>query len=752
MYSIIVIFVIVCSNVCVGVNLFVSIELNLLLEIFRGCIIHLNTYNMNKVWSHILYENSTELNYEIEPPRTPLILSSHGVTRYLLSGYFYRVGYIISGKYLNGSENLTGETAFNFSPKLINLPCSVQVYLMTASFLESISQSDTATTHGSGYQDVVYPMVPGKENNQVPYRSIFHEYTNQELPWYKLPKYNGFQVLISENLAVSLNSSWFSYLEVPLPTSNSEFNFVAELNLTYLSITAALASINSLILISKTAINVVYKPKQNKISSMSTLSENIKMSYLATPFPRELFVTGIETRALTTAQISNLTRRMNAMIMNDKTFPFRKYQMWMDAKLFLVNLVFKNKTLSAYFQHDMVGFKVGRVWLDSDIVVVGSMYHGYDQMQFITCDGILEGQFSILGYFSAFDRHTWLSLVGIVLASSMALNIDPSKGNNKSRFSLWQPLKVLFEQGVEIERRASNTIILSTWFLAGIVISNAYRGRNITDLSSPVPPVPLKTFVELANRNFTLYSVMDVIYDDYTYTWMLPQYGSNDSANQTEEERLNYASSTPTLLTFLDNSGNPNWTEALRRLNIYKYTDFEVLYKLQSPEGYVNYLMGCNKTAVVTWSSGIPKHELALKRLLIGEKSNSQDLSKSKLSKTLFRRIAVSEETLFSKVNAWKAAVFDFPAEVIFKRFAGVMESGIARQWYSWEDRMQTFKDVMFVQQVDVNQPEKLSMTDNIVVVFYSLGALLILAILFLICEIAFAFYLPIFVLRAFLS
>lgn len=70
-----------------------------------------------------------------------------------------------------------------------------------------------------------------------------------------------------------------------------------------------------------------------------------------------------------------------------------------------------------------------------------------------------------------------------------------------------QVFRILLEQGCNdwIIKGSGNFTVLA-WLLTGVVISNAYKGQNITDLSSPVPPTSIKTFNSLLERNFRLFS------------------------------------------------------------------------------------------------------------------------------------------------------------------------------------------------------------------------------------------------------
>lgn len=78
------------------------------------------------------------------------------------------------------------------------------------------------------------------------------------------------------------------------------------------------------------------------------------------------------------------------------------------------------------------------------------------------------------------------------------------------------------EQGVNEGHKPGLRFSILTWLIMGIVISNAYCGHNITDLSSPVKQVPVRYFDELISKIFTVYSQMEDIKGEreYNMTWI----------------------------------------------------------------------------------------------------------------------------------------------------------------------------------------------------------------------------------------
>lgn len=706
-----------------GIDLFVSLELDILLRIFHNCIIHLNTYQPPKSLHPDSTVNSTEIHYEIKPPPIPLIRSLHYVYESVING---SLTYSVTGKNFNESGNSTDDV-FVFSPKIINLLCFAKLYLVQGTLIEKIIRVDAK--HNRGYHDIVYPTVSSLKNKPIPYDNIMSVHVDYiNLPRYKLPKYNGFQILLSDSSTVLTNSSWFKTMRPPSPVSNFQFNFASRLTLFNVNSTSAFSTVESLILVSKVGLYMEHKIRKYDSITHHNFSEALERLYLTTPLFREQFIE-VDANAMTASMLHNLTVGINKKLLSGKTFHFLHYETWMDAGILLVNLAFKNCTLIEFWDtFDNVDIPIlGTVWLDGNSG--SAMYVDDAKMQFITCDGIEEGHISILGYFSAFDMYTWIFLFGIASASAIVLNITQIKENDEKGFTVWLPLTVLFEQGVDIGKRMSSTFILTVWLLTGIVISNAYRGQNITDLSSPVPPVPLKTFLDLTRRNFTLYSVVDDVFDVDAWGWL------KQDENETFEDMLDGNSNSPAFFELLRNPRNPAFAKEISK-HVHVYTEREMvknIYGQSTPEAYLNFITVCSKTAYVTWSNEIPKSELILKRLM-REKSVAEGSPNS--PKKLFRTISRSEQALFSQAKSWNVVNLEVPAKIVFQRIAAILESGIAHHWHSWEQRVQSFNDTVLIQQLDIAAPQKLNMTDNIVVVFYAHFVFLLLAAIFLVVEI----------------
>jgi len=130
-------------------------------------------------------------------------------------------------------------------------------------------------------------------------------------------------------------------------------------------------------------------------------------------------------------------------------------------------------------------------------------------LQFIPCDVLHKGSLSIIGYVSAFELPVWACLIFIIVISVVALKTVESfiySDGKKSYNTLFAPISFLLEQGVQLAYHVFTRLVVVVWIGMGVVLSNAYKGQNITDLTAPLPPVPIKYFKELLELNFTVIS------------------------------------------------------------------------------------------------------------------------------------------------------------------------------------------------------------------------------------------------------
>ncbi|OXA48942.1 hypothetical protein Fcan01_16712 [Folsomia candida] len=133
--------------------------------------------------------------------------------------------------------------------------------------------------------------------------------------------------------------------------------------------------------------------------------------------------------------------------------------------------------------------------------------------RFLTCDGLLQRELGgqrFVNLVSAYTLESWLALLILGLISAILLKLV----NNMRRAtdfvdSLLLPVAFLLEQGVNMppsrHKLISSISILAPWLLMSVVLSNGYKGSNVTDLISPLKGVLISNFKELIDRNYTIF-------------------------------------------------------------------------------------------------------------------------------------------------------------------------------------------------------------------------------------------------------
>lgn len=209
----------------------------------------------------------------------------------------------------------------------------------------------------------------------------------------------------------------------------------------------------------------------------------------------------------------------------------------------------RNKTENYFFQiKDKPSFRNFKIWMSTDLIIFyemlatkkeeyderyagensvkfisGSIYFQHenafqmaideDGLEFLTCGGITHGSLSLTGYISAFDKWIWIwALIISLLTSSLFIFIRlfcDFLCQGRLIDQVIMPIYLSLEQGNDIAGNVNQHNFLyflcGGWILATLILSNAYKGQNITDLTQPLPAVKPQYFADLVNQNFSIY-------------------------------------------------------------------------------------------------------------------------------------------------------------------------------------------------------------------------------------------------------
>ncbi len=158
---------------------------------------------------------------------------------------------------------------------------------------------------------------------------------------------------------------------------------------------------------------------------------------------------------------------------------FSTFDKDMSADISVANLVFQNCVIAIPSTRHRKQIVVSIVFakLDEPHVITDEV-----GLQFITCGGTKYENLSMLGYISAFDKIVWLLVVLLICFTGTSIYIFRKERSIGPKFNeAVAPIYILLEQGIKYSE-SSSQYILAIWFIMGVVISNAYKGQNITEL------------------------------------------------------------------------------------------------------------------------------------------------------------------------------------------------------------------------------------------------------------------------------
>ncbi|OXA42299.1 hypothetical protein Fcan01_22881 [Folsomia candida] len=280
------------------------------------------------------------------------------------------------------------------------------------------------------------------------------------------------------------------------------------------------------------------------------------------------------------------------------------------------------------------------------IVRIASQSH-----RFLTCDGLLkeaESGPSFHHLVSAYQVAPWFTLVTLILLTNVVFKIIFSLSETNCN-ALLLMIAFLVEQGIGItpstRKTLSALLLLAPWLLMSIIISNAYKGQNVTDLISPLKPRLVSLFDEILAQDYTLYVSNHKWYDHRSKKFVEREETSmvrsrlHISIAEYEIEKLSNDT-----LTFLEKL----------KSRIFVISDNHKLTLIDA-------ISSCNKTAMVTYGSTIDEYESQLKFL----RPNSH--------------VVKSSEEFFKKERGW---IVDYGMDPQLEaRFSALFQAGCVNLW-----------------------------------------------------------------------
>lgn len=342
---------------------------------------------------------------------------------------------------------------------------------------------------------------------------------------------------------------------------------------------------------------------------------------------------------------------------------------------------------------------------------------------FITCSGTLKNLIDFSGFISAFDLISWLLLIICFLAIGM-FNTFATKNNAYDTIRLFIGFKILLEQSDAVIKDSKQERhiywLFGTTILMAVVLSNAYRGSNITSLTAPLKPVLLTNFSQLVDLNFTIYTKIFDYYDDEIRIGdKCTEMKSLDLFEGATYGRTEYHKifDVGERIESVLKPFTPKEREFYMKSLFYKIKAYENCDELiVKNKTFLDLIKDCNQTAYTGWSNEIDSMEQNMRLLGFDMK-----------------HVSKGKEVSLSKRMKWDIRFWG--NDQIIQRLAGLIESGIANKWrlaYSLIGSNQVNKDKMKHRDKAV----AVNLSTNILTLFMLLVTLLAVAICLFLSEI----------------
>ncbi|CAL8102332.1 unnamed protein product [Orchesella dallaii] len=704
------------------------------LKLFVSCTVHIISYE----YQNENHQAEYEFQPDIEPLNFPIIKSVYNVTKLRDNDNFYNAIFVCN----NNWYSLSPKQGFKFTSQPLNLKCAVQIYIELCPNLSFTSNA------GDFINAPLYPEDHGSIISL--HRSYYDIYARRERKNGKFTvdknvvgfKSGIFQIAITRTLNSVLDwgKSWDKL------RTRLEYHTLTNPSMRLFFIVRKNTRSN------KTIISV-FKLKTRKYTNYVTIKrmlDKMKLDNFKTFSDLELYEYNSKSYAnlvwkISTANNNNIEFGV-ATDRNKKGGFKRKYP---NANSELLNIFSPNfSVVPITSQAQYEAFSTGpdnnpRFYLKefSPFVVRRT-----EDMRFLTCDGAKYGNLDASGYHSAYDRQTWIA-VGLSCIATIVIiaKFGPwARDNTFFRFTkaCLEILQVLTEQEAKLVDKSRNNTCLrcicTVWILMGIILTNAYKGKNIGDLTAPIKLNLLTRSEQLIDLNFTIYSAnvfsgFIPIVDMHGEEFAREVIENFDFVPYIEEIEVKeavlggfFASKFDFAYLF------PNSSKVIRNVNK------EIRRRIHRPKSIkatkhftidfvYKSLSACNKTAVV--------HSL-FSLLLMREKLRVMNVMMFKKGHTKFiNYLSIGKDSLMTWWEGWDLQNIPWPAEKVTQRLRLLSDSGLTHVWGEWIDESMRRNLTKSANKLVSSTVMAHLLKHNFVIVFYQLLALLMACICILSLE-----------------
>lgn len=348
---------------------------------------------------------------------------------------------------------------------------------------------------------------------------------------------------------------------------------------------------------------------------------------------------------------------------------------------------------------------------------------------------------SASGLYSQFQPALWLFLLmsigitGLVTFWAQFLFFD-KKFNN-----LGFTLQLLLEQSVQLPKRKCTSLFFA-WILVTVVVSNSYKGDNITSVTAPRAEQKLERFSQLVERNFLYYSifpVLNIVAELNSMVSNLPQF--NNMSNIEESPSFTKCgNSSPVCiqhsvfkLTYLKGrtSANQSLVGILSANSmVHIVNSKEALLALRKLENLrdstLSVISRCHREAYLGSFEDSNRFYMQLRTLLRDKQSD--------VDKRNYEMASISKESLGRTSVFWKFIEFPVEPSALTIRVHSCLASGILAFFDDWSLRMSTWNDTVKFARIPKKETP-FSLRGNGVVIFYMLLALMLVAVMCFVME-----------------
>lgn len=322
---------------------------------------------------------------------------------------------------------------------------------------------------------------------------------------------------------------------------------------------------------------------------------------------------------------------------------------------------------------------------------------------FVTCyEDKKIGALSLKGYVSAYDYPTWISIGLFSIVTSLVFLRTSRQG------SLLLFLFILVEQGCVDSVSKRFRLIMGIWVIMGVILSNAYKGDNITELTAPLPQFRWELLDQLIAHHFSYYRHINLLmlmekyweYDKFEYL-----------GKDVVEERVDNLIELMLDMEYyqfmqISLKSNSSRIDAVLQGTIHLNSSFGKSENISDMNQFLRLFAKCDKQAYIGPYQSVLQVSLRLSKILSASgKSGSVQRSKEALNWTTIR---------------WDLRFIPIPASRLFIRYNTIWQSGLPQMWDDWFLRVSTL-----IERLDAahslyldSQPKKLTLKDNVVVIF----------------------------------